>query len=97
MSTLPVLPPELRAIRDAVIESTMANTPLRPEFECLHEWLQSDGWDALQDAWINEEIALNLSSLELSDTALRSSRDNEEFDPTTISPTSCELNSLGFK
>ena len=75
----------------------MTNTPLPPEFECLHEWLQSDGWDALQDAWINEEIALNLSSLELSDTALRSSRDNEEFDPTTISPTSCELNSLGFK
>jgi hypothetical protein len=33
---------------------------LPPDFERLHQWLQVEGWDALQDAWICGEMLTSI-------------------------------------
>jgi hypothetical protein len=60
---LPNMPEELWEIRDAAVEHVLTNAPLPPDIERLYEWLESDGWDALIDAWVDEELVMNLEKL----------------------------------
>lgn len=62
MSNIPELPYNLYSVRDYAISCALKDTP-EPDIQPLYDWLEEDGFDALIDAWSNEEIALKLGYL----------------------------------
>ena len=76
MPSLP-LPRRLWPIRDAEISHALTGSPLPKNLRLLQEWLESDGWDALIEAWDDDAAGIDLKSLArhaFSDTELRHSR-----------------------
>ena len=68
------LPKKFWKIRDAAVDHALTNSPLPADLKHLQAWLETDGWDNLLEAWINEDIAVNLNDLashRFSDTELR--------------------------
>ena len=85
MKTVNTLPPELWALRDAAIDHVLTAAPLPLDFARIQEWLEIDGWDALVDAWVDEEMALELRCLSsgFTDRALRDWTDLKRMEEVT--------------
>jgi hypothetical protein len=75
--TSSTLPRNLWPIRDAAIRHALTGAAVPPNLHLLQEWLEGDGWDALIDAWNEDEATcVNLKHLaygEFSDAALKNS------------------------
>jgi hypothetical protein len=61
-TSIPELPENLWPLRDAAIDHILNGTT-DPDMQPIYEWLEGDGWEAMIDAWANEDICFNLKSL----------------------------------
>jgi len=63
MTLVPQLPKELYEARDAVIENTHKGLEPPKSLELIHQWLETEGWDALLGVIENETMVVNIPRL----------------------------------
>lgn len=78
------LPQKFWKIRDAAIEHVLSNSGLPSGLADLQEWLTVEGWGLLLDAWINEDMALDLKGLALYKFSDYELRDYECLDVSDV-------------
>ena len=79
-------PTELHSIRDEAIECAITNAPLPSGMNRIHEWLETDGWSNVTDAWVDEDNVLELKDLakhNFCDSAVREYENLEDRDTVT--------------
>ena len=79
-------PTELHSIRDEAIECAITKAPLPSGMNRIHEWLETDGWSNVTDAWVDEDNVLELKDLakhNFYDSVVREHEDLEDKDTVT--------------
>ena len=80
LQEVPSLPTKLHEIRDAVIAAHHGGLEIPATVRFIQEWLEGDGWEAMQEAW-DDEIVIDLGAVSrfyLDDCSLREKQELEE-------------------